>query len=64
VELLKFGLSGGYRAIAEDAALQVVFAVALAFSALWAADRLLQSRTLAILVSLAALVVVLWLTVS
>jgi hypothetical protein len=64
VEFLKSTIGGPFHHIAQDAAEQILFTLALAFPALWVADRLVRSRTLAVLFSLAALVLVLWLTAS
>jgi hypothetical protein len=64
IGLLKSTLGGPFHHIAEDSFLQIFFTVILVFPALYAADWLLKSRALTILISLSALIVALWLAAS
>lgn len=64
IGLFKGTLGGPFHAIAEDTVWQIAFTLALVVPALWLTDWLLKSRTQTILVSLAALIAVLWLTAS
>ena len=64
IGLLKGTLGGPFHAIVEYTVWQIVFTLALVVPALWLTDWLLKSRTQTILISLAALMVVLWLAAS
>jgi hypothetical protein len=64
IGFLKSTIGGPFHAIAEDAAWQILFTLALVFPALYVTDWVLKSRTQTILISLAALIVVLWLAAS
>jgi hypothetical protein len=64
IGFLKSTIGGPFYAIAEDAALQILLTLALVFPALYATDWVLKSRTQAILISLAAVIVVLWFAAS
>jgi hypothetical protein len=61
IGLLKSTIGGPFRHIAEEMFLQILLTLIGVFPALYAADWLLKSRTQTIIISLAALVVVLWL---
>jgi len=64
IGFLKSTIGGPFHAITEDAVLKIIFTLVLVAPALYVTDWLLQSRTQIILISLAALMVVLWLAAS
>jgi hypothetical protein len=64
IGLLKSTIRGPFHHIAEDSLLEILFTLVAVFPALYAADWLLKSRVLTILISLVALIVVLWLAAS
>ena len=64
VSFLKSTIGGPFHAIAEDAVQQIILTLVLVIPALYVIDWLLKSRTQTILISLAALIVVLWLAAS
>ena len=64
VGVLKSTIGGPFHAIGEEAAWQIISTLVLVAPALYLTDWLLRSRTQTILISLAALLVVLWLAAS
>jgi hypothetical protein len=64
VGFLKSTIGGPFHAIAEDAVWKIIFTLVVVAPALYVTDWLLKSRMQTILISLAALMVVLWLAAS